>query len=159
MALCRHIAVGHGSLPTPLFCCSRGSTKAETMQVVVLSATTGELVWEHTSSSSFWQIRGWELRGWLCEAIHCALVLFCDSACPDNSCCVTWLTSANMLTAQSLQFICFAGGIADPTGSDLQQATDALYTTVIEWGYGQSCREGLHMRVLLPENPRWLGAS
>ena len=41
------------------------------MQVVVLSATTDELVWECTSIS-FWNMRGWELRGWLWEAIHCA---------------------------------------------------------------------------------------
>ena len=41
------------------------------MHVVVLSASTGELVWEYTSGS-FWQARGWELRMWLCEAIHCA---------------------------------------------------------------------------------------
>ena len=42
-----------------------------TMRVVVLSATTGELVWDYTSGS-FWQARGWELRMWLCEAIRCA---------------------------------------------------------------------------------------
>ena len=41
------------------------------MRVVVLSAATGELVWDHTNTS-FWQIRGWELRGWLCEAIRSA---------------------------------------------------------------------------------------
>ena len=46
-------------------------TNVDTMRVLVLSATTGELVWEHTSGS-FWQLRGWELRRWLCEAIHCA---------------------------------------------------------------------------------------
>ena len=41
------------------------------MRVIVLSASTGELVWDYTSGS-FWQARGWELRMWLCEAIHCA---------------------------------------------------------------------------------------
>ena len=41
------------------------------MRVVVLSAATGELVWDHTNAM-FWQMRGWELRGWLCEAIRYA---------------------------------------------------------------------------------------
>ena len=59
------------------------------MQVVVLSAATGELVWEY-SSGSLWRARGWELRMWLCEAIHCGLyfsvvlfvrqMLLCDIA-------------------------------------------------------------------------------
>ena len=43
------------------------------MQVVVLSAATGELVWDYTSGS-LWRARGWELRMWLCEAIHCGLL-------------------------------------------------------------------------------------
>ena len=60
------------------------------MRVIVLSASTGELVWDYTSGS-FRQARGWELRMWLCEAIHCAQyfsvillvgqLLVCDMAC------------------------------------------------------------------------------
>ena len=42
------------------------------MQVFVISAATGELVWEY-ASGSLWRARGWELRMWLCEAIHCGL--------------------------------------------------------------------------------------
>ena len=73
-----------GSLLSPL------GFSVDTMLVLVLSATTGELVWDYTSGS-FWQARGWELRMWLCEAIHCAQyfsvillvrqLLLCDMAC------------------------------------------------------------------------------
>ena len=57
------------------------------MRVVVLSAATGELVWDHTNAM-FWQMRGWELLGWLCEAgqyfsvvLLVQQVLLCDVAC------------------------------------------------------------------------------
>ena len=59
------------------------------MRVLVLSATTGESIWDYTSGS-FWRARGSELRMWLCEAIHCeqyfSVILFvrqlllCDMA-------------------------------------------------------------------------------
>ena len=88
------------------------------MQVVVLSATTGELVWERTSVS-FWHMRGWELRGWLCEAIHCAQyfsvillakqLLLCDMAY------IGEYADGDVPTVYMLR-----RGIADPTDSDLQ---------------------------------------
>ena len=93
------------------------------MQVVVLSATTGELVWEHTSIS-FWHMRGWELRGWLCEAIHCAqyfsVVLLARQLLLCVMAYISRYADGAVLTVHMLR-----RGIADPTGSDLQQATDA----------------------------------
>ena len=65
-------------LPPLLSCCSRVGTKAETMQVVVLSATTGELV-EHTSSSFWWIWVGAARVGMRGHTLR--TVLFCDSAC------------------------------------------------------------------------------
>ena len=105
----------------------------------MLSATTGELVWECTSIS-FWHMRGWELRGWLCEAIHCAQhfsvvllarqLLLCDMA-----------TSADMQMALSLQCICYV--VASLTQRPLICNRPPMpYAPAIEAGYGQFCREG-----------------
>ena len=90
----------------------------------MLSAATGELVWDHTNTS-FWQIRGWELRGWLCEAMRCAQyfsvillvrqLLLCDKAY------IGEYADGEVLTVSMLR-----RGIADPTDSDLQLATEAL---------------------------------
>ena len=67
----------------------------------------------------------------------------------DSYCCVTWLISANgvVLTVYMLR-----RGIADPTDSDLQQATEALrYSN--RFGLWAVLPRGVHMRVLLPEIP------
>ena len=41
------------------------------MRAVVLSAGTGEVVWENTNAL-FRRMRGWAFRGMLCEAICCS---------------------------------------------------------------------------------------
>ena len=100
-------------------------------------------------------MRGWELRGWLCEAVHCAQyfsvillakqLLLCDMAY------IGEYADGAVLTVYMLR-----RGIADPTGSDLQQATDALRSSdrVRIWAV---LSRGVHMRVLLPEIPGGLG--
>ena len=118
------------------------------MRVVVLSATTGELVWDHTNPS-FWQIRGWELRGWLCEAMSCAQyfsvillvrqLLLCDMAY------IGEYADGEVLTVYMLR-----RGIANPTDSNLQQATEALRHSN-RFGLWAVLSQGIHMRVLLPE--------
>ena len=124
------------------------------MRVLVLSVTTGELVWDHTSGS-FWQLRGWELRRWLCEAIHCAQyfsvillarqLLLCDMAYIGD------YADGDVLTVYMLR-----RGIADPTDSDLQLATEALrYSN--RFGLWAVLSRGVHMRVLLPEIPGGTG--
>ena len=114
-----------------------GSTIA-VMRVLVLSVTTGELVWDYTSGS-FWQARGWELRMWLCEAIRCAQyfsvillvrqLLLCDMAFigeyADGDvlllCFVGKLQTRRTLTCNRLQWPC---------------------ASVIDLGYGQNCLGG-----------------
>ena len=95
-----------------------------TMRVLVLAATTGELLWDYTSGS-FWQARGWELRMWLCEAIHYAQyfsvtlfvrqLLLCDMAF------IGEYADGDFLTVHLLR-----REITDPSDSDLQQVTSAL---------------------------------
>ena len=109
------------------------------MRVVVLSAATGELVWDHTNTS-FWQIRGWELRGRLCEAIRCTQyfsvillvkqLLLCDMAY------IGEYADGEVLTAYMLR-----------RGTRIQRISicnrpQRRYATVIDLGYGQSCRKG-----------------
>ena len=124
------------------------------MRVLVLSVTTGELVWDYTSGS-FWQARGWELRMWLCEAIHCAQyfsvillvrqLLLCDMAF------IGEYADGDVLTVHMLRW-----GIADPTDSDLQQVIVALrYSN--RFGLWTVFSRGVHMRVLLPEIPGGTG--
>ena len=108
------------------------------MRVLVLSASTGEVVWDYTSGS-FWQARGWELRMWLCDAIHCAqffsvilLVgrfLLCDIAC------IGEYADGGSLTVYMLRW-----GIADPSDYDTLQVTSA-FVTQIDVGYGQCYQE------------------
>ena len=90
----------------------------------MLSAESGELVWDHTNIL-FWRMRGWELRGWLCETMRCAQyfsvillvrqLLLCDMAY------ISEYADGEVLTVSMLR-----RGIADPTDSDLQLATEAL---------------------------------
>ena len=120
------------------------------MRVIVLSASTGELVWDYTSGS-FWQARGWELRMWLCEAIHCAQyfsiillvgqLLLCDLAR------IGEYAEGNILTVYMLR-----RGIADPTDSDALQVTSALRHSD-RMGLWTVLSRGVHMRILLPEIP------
>ena len=94
------------------------------MRVIVLSASTGELVWDYTSGS-FRQARGWELRMWLCDAIHCAQyfsvlllvrqLLLCDMAY------IREYAEDDVLTVYMLR-----RGIADPSDYDTLQVTTAL---------------------------------
>ena len=93
------------------------------MRVLVLSASTGELVWDYTSGS-FWQARGWELLMWLCEAIHSAQffsvillgqLLLCDMAC------IGKYAEGGLLTVYMLR-----REIADPSDYDTLQVTSAL---------------------------------
>ena len=124
------------------------------MRVVVLSAATGELVWDHTNTS-FWQIRGWELRGWLCEAIRCAQyfsvillvkqLLLCDMAY------IGEYADGEVLTVYMLR-----RGIANPTDFNLQQATEALRQSN-RFKLLAVLSQGIHMRVLLPETPGGTG--
>ena len=120
------------------------------MRVVVLSAATGELVWDHTNTT-FWQMRGWELRGWLCEAIRCAQyfsvillvqqLLLCDMAC------IGEYAEGEVLTIYMLR-----RGIANPTDFNLQQATAALRSSD-RFRLWSVLSQGIHMRVLLPAIP------
>ena len=120
------------------------------MRVIVLSASTGELVWDYTSGS-FWQARGWELRMWLCAAIHCAQyfsiillvrqLLLCDMAL------IAEYAEGNLLTVYMLR-----RGIADPTDSDTLQVTSALRNSD-RMGLWTVLSRGVHMRILLPEIP------
>ena len=120
------------------------------MRVVVLSATTGELVWDHTNTL-FWQMRGWEFRGWLCEAISCAQyfslillaqqLLLCDMACLGD------YAEGEVLTIYMLR-----RGIANPTDFNLQQATAALRSGD-RFRLWSVLSQGIHMRVLLPTIP------
>ena len=121
------------------------------MRVVVLSAATGELVWDHTNTT-FWQMRGWELGGWLCEALRCAQyfsvillvqqLLLCDMAC------IGEYAEGEVLTVYMLR-----RGIANPTDFNLQQATAALRRND-RFRLWAVLSQGIHMKVLLPAIPR-----
>ena len=88
---------------------------------------------------------------WLCEAIHCAQyfsvillvrqLVLCDMAD------IGEYADGEVLTVYMLR-----RGIADPTDSDLHQATEALrYSN--RFGLWAVLSRGVHMRVLLPEIP------
>ena len=120
------------------------------MQVIVISAATGELVWEYTSGS-LRQARGWELRMWLCEAIHCGLyfsvilfvrqMLLCDIAY------IGEYADGNVLTVYMLR-----REIDDPSDYDALQVETALrYSDRV--GLWAIASRGVHMRFLLPEMP------
>ena len=121
-----------------------------TMRVVVLSASTGELVWEYTSGS-FWQARGWELRMWLCEAIHCAqyfsVILFVRQTLLCDLAFIGEYAEGGCLTVFMLR-----REIADPTDYDTLQVTSALRYSDRR-GLWTVLSRGLHMRILLPEIP------
>ena len=118
--------------------------------MIVLSAATGELVWDYTSGS-FCQARGWELRMWLCEAIHCELyfsvilfvrqMLLCDMAY------IGEYADGNVLTVYMLR-----REIDDPSDYDTLQVETALrYSDRL--GLWAILSRGVHMRILLPEMP------
>ena len=120
------------------------------MQVIVISASTGELVWEYTGGS-LRQARGWELRMWLCEAIHCGLyfsvilfvrqMLLCDMAY------IGEYADGNVLTVYMLR-----REIDDPSDYDALQVETALrYSDRV--GLWAIASRGVHMRFLLPEMP------
>ena len=120
------------------------------MQVIVISAATGELVWEYTGGS-LRQARGWELRMWLCEAIHCGLyfsvilfvrqMLLCDMAH------IGEYADGNVLTVYMLR-----REIDDPSDYDALQVETALrYSDRV--GLWAIASRGVHMRILLPEMP------
>ena len=117
------------------------------MRVVVLSATTGARIWDHTDTR-FWQMRGWEFRGWLCEAIGCAqyfsLILLVKQLLLYDLACLGDYAEGNVLTIYMLR-----RGIANPTDSNLQQATAALRSSdrLRLWVV---LAQGIHMRILLP---------
>ena len=97
------------------------------MRVVVLSAESGELVWDHTNTS-FWQIRGWELRGWLCETMRCAqsfsVILLVRQLLLRDMAYISEYADGEVLTV----FV-------------LRRATEP-HAAVVDLGSGQSCREG-----------------
>ena len=120
------------------------------MRVVVLSASTGMLVWDYTSGS-FWQARGWELRMWLCEAIHCAqffsVILLVDQLLLSDTACIAEYAEGGVLTVYMLR-----REIADPSDYDTLQVTLALrYSDRL--GLWTVLSRGVHMRILLPEMP------
>ena len=105
----------------------------------MLSAESGELVWDHTNPS-FWQIRGWELRGWLCETMRCAQyfsvillvrqLLLCDMAYISEYADGEVLTVSMLRRESRIQRI------------SICSRPQRRYATVIDLGYGQSCRKG-----------------
>ena len=124
------------------------------MRVVVLSTTTGELVWDHTNTL-FWQMRGWEFRGWLCEAICCAqyfsLILLVQQLLLCDMACIGDYAEGEVLTIYMLR-----RGIANPTDFNLQQATEALRRND-RFRLWAVLSQGIHMRVLLPAIPGSMG--
>ena len=120
------------------------------MRVVVLSAGTGEVVWDHTNAL-FRQMRGWAFRGMLCEAIGCAqyfsLILLVHQLLLYDMACLGDYAEDEVLTVYMLR-----RGIADPTDSNLQQATTALRHNdrARLWAV---LSQGIHMRVLVPMTP------
>ena len=117
------------------------------MRVVVLSARTGEVVWDHTNAL-FRQMRGWALRGMLCEAICCAqyfsIILLVHQSFLYDMAYLGDYTDNDVLTVYMLR-----RGIADPTASNLQQATIALRQND-RGGLWAVVSQGIQMRVLVP---------
>ena len=120
------------------------------MRVVVLSAGTGEVVWDHTNAL-FWQMRGWAFRGMLCEAICCSqyfsIILLVHQLLLYDMACLGDYAEGEVLTVYMLR-----RGIADPTDSNLQQAMAALRHNdrARLWAV---LSQGIHMRVLVPMTP------
>ena len=120
------------------------------MQISVISAATGELVWEY-ASGSLWRARGWELRMWLCEAIHCGLyfsvVLFVRQMLLCDTAYIGEYAEGNVLTVYMLR-----REIDDPSDYDALQVETALRHSdrVALWAIAS---RGVHMRFLLPEMP------
>ena len=107
------------------------------MRVIVLSASTGELVWDYTSGS-FRQARGWELRMWLCEAIHCAQyfsvillarqLLLCDMAL------IREYADGDVLTVYTEESL--------TRRIMTRYKLHLLFGTQTDSGFGRCCREG-----------------
>ena len=120
------------------------------MRVVVLSAGTGEVVWDHTNAL-FRQMRGWAFRGMLCEAIGCAqyfsLILLVHQLLLYDMACLGDYAEDEVLTVYMLR-----REIADPTDFNLQQATTALRNND-RAGLWAVLSQGIQMRVLVPMNP------
>ena len=120
------------------------------MQVVVISAATGELVWDYTSGS-LWRARGWELRMWLCEAIHCGLyfsvVLFVRQMLLCDIAYIGEYAEGNVLTVYMLR-----REINNPSDYDALQVETALRHSD-RVGLWAIASRGVHMRFLLPEMP------
>ena len=120
------------------------------MRVVVLSAGTGEVVWDHTNAL-FRQMRGWALRGMLCEAICCAqyfsIILLVHQSFLYDMACLGDYAEDEVLTVYMLR-----REIADPTDLNLQQATTALRNND-RAGLWAVLSQGIQMRVLVPMNP------
>ena len=120
------------------------------MRVVVLSAGTGEVVWDHTSAL-FRQMRGWAFRGMLCEANCCSqyfsIILLVHQLLLYDMACLEDYAEGEVLTVYMLR-----RGIANPTDFNLQQATAALRNNdrARLWAV---LSQGIHMRVLVPTTP------
>ena len=120
------------------------------MRVVVLSAGTGEVVWDHTNAL-LWQMRGWAFRGMLCEAICCSqyfsIILLAHQLLLHDMACLGEYADGEVLTVYMLR-----RGIAHPTDSNLQQAMAALRNNdrARLWAV---LSQGIHMRVLVPMTP------
>ena len=117
------------------------------MRVVVLSAGTGEVVWDHTNAL-FRQMRGWALRGMLCEEICCAqyfsIILLVHQSFLYDMAYLGDYTDNDVLTVYMIR-----RGIADPTAANLQQATIALRHND-RVGLWEVLSQGIQMRVLVP---------
>ena len=120
------------------------------MRVVVVSARTGEVVWDHTNAL-FRQMRGWALRGMLCEAIQCtqyfSLILLIHQSFLYDMACLGDYAENEVLTVYMLR-----RGIADPTDTNLQQVTTALRHND-RVGLWAVLSQGIQMRVLVPMIP------
>ena len=120
------------------------------MRVIVISASTGGLVWDCTSGS-FRQARGWELRMWLCDAINCTLyfsvVLFTREMLLCDMAYISEYAEGNLLTVYMLR-----REIDNPSDYDTLQVETALRFSD-RLGLGAVASRGIHMRFLLPEMP------
>ena len=120
------------------------------MRVLVVSARTGEVVWDHTNAL-FRQMRGWALRGMLCEAIQCtqyfSLILLVHQSFLYDMACLGDYAENEVLTVYMLR-----RGIADPTDTNLQQVTTALRHND-RVGLWAVLSQGIQMRVLVPMIP------
>ena len=120
------------------------------MRVLVVSARTGEVVWDHTSAL-FRQMRGWAFRGMLCEAICCpqyfSIILLVHQFFLHDMACLGDYSENEVLTVYMLR-----RGIADPTDFNLQQVTAALRQND-RVGLWAVLSQGIQMRVLVPMTP------